>query len=151
MQSTAATPSAYIESLPEDRKAVIKELRKIIRKNLPDGFKEVMMYGMLGYVVPHSVYPNGYHVDPKLPLPFLSVASQKNFVAVYSAGLYANPQILKWFTAEYPAYSKNKLDMGKGCIRFKNMTQVPYKLIGELASKITVDEWIALYEKGLKK
>ena len=119
MTSKAATPEQYIKELPADRKEPITKLRETVLKNLPEGFKEVMSYGMLGYVVPHEIYPGGYHCDPKLPLPFASIASQKNFIAFYHMGVYANPELLKWFTSEYPKYSKTKLDMGKGCIRFK--------------------------------
>ena len=133
MQSKAATPQEYIDSLPEDRKNAMTELRKIILANLPKGFKEGMGYGMLGYVVPHSLYPAGYHCDPKLPLPFMSVASQKNFIAVYHMGVYADQKLLKWFTDEFTKHSKTKLDMGKSCIRFKKPEQIPFKLMGELA------------------
>ena len=151
MQSTAKTPKEYVDSLPEDRKPVIAELRKVILKNLPKGFEEVMSYGMIGYVVPHSIYPPGYHCTPKLPLPFLNIASQKNFIAVYAMGVYCDKKILDWFVAEFPKHSKLKLDMGKSCIRFKKPDQIPFKLIGELATKMTVKEWIALYEKNFKK
>lgn len=151
MQSKASTPAKYIDSLPDDRKSAMTELRNVIRKNLPKGFSEVMSYGMLGYVVPHSKYPAGYHCDPKLPLPFLSIASQKNFVAVYHMGMYADKKLLDWFTAEYPKHSKTKLDMGKSCIRFKKPDQIPFKLIGELVSKMDADQWIEMYESNLKK
>ncbi len=151
MRSEAKTPEEYVASLPEERKAAVTELRKTILKNLPKGFKEVMAYGMLGYVVPHSKYPNGYHCDPKQPLPFINIASQKNFVAVYHMGIYADPKLLKWFTDEYPKHCKSKPDMGKACLRFKKLDQIPYKLIAELASKITPDKWIEIYEKALKR
>ena len=150
MQSTAKTPDEYIKSLPADRQEAISALRKAILKNLPEGFTEEMTYGMIGYVVPHTLYPAGYHVDPKLPLGLMAIASQKNFIAVYHAGVYSDPDLLKWFTAEYPKHVKTKLDMGKSCIRFKKIDQVPYKLIGELASKISVKDFIALYEKQLR-
>ena len=149
MQSKATNQEDYIQELPDDRKIVIEKIRKEIKKNLPKGFKEGMCYGMLGYVVPLSTYPNGYHCDPSLPLMFLSLASQKGFVALYHMGIYCDPKLLKWFTDEYPKYCKTKLDMGKSCIRFKKMEDIPYKLIGELCSKMTVDDWIQLYEKGL--
>ena len=151
MQYKAESPQAYISQLPEERKAVILEIRKNILENLPEGFEEQISYGMLGYVVPHSLYPAGYHVDPKLPLPFINLASQKNFVALYHSGLYADPKLLDWFTTEYPKHCKRKLDMGKSCIRFKNMDDIPYTLIAELATKMTVDRWVALYEKNTKK
>jgi uncharacterized protein YdhG (YjbR/CyaY superfamily) len=151
VQSKAATPQEYIDSLPEDRKNAMNELRKVILANLPKGFKEGMGYGMLGYCVPHTLYPAGYHCDPKLPLPFMSVASQKSFIAVYHMGVYADPELLKWFTEEYAKHSKTKLDMGKSCIRFKKPEQIPFKLMGELASKMTVQQWIDRYESAFKK
>lgn len=151
MQSKATSPEQYINELPEDRKKVVGKLRKTILKNLPKGFEEQMGYGMLGYVVPHSIYPDGYHCDTSLPLPFMSVASQKNFVAVYHSGIYASKELFDWFVAEYPKHVKTKLDMGKSCIRFKNMEAMPYELIGELCTKMTVGDWIALYEKNIKK
>jgi uncharacterized protein YdhG (YjbR/CyaY superfamily) len=151
MKSTASSPKEYIESLPEERKEAIQELRKVILKNLPKGFEEVMSYGMLAYVVPQSLYPDGYHCDPKQALPFMSVASQKNFIAVHHLGIYGDKKLLDWFFNEYPKHSKAKLDMGKGCVRFKKMDQIPYKLIGELAAKLTPQEWIAKYEEVFKK
>jgi len=151
MQSKAVTVEQYIAELPDDRKKVISELRKQIKKNLPKGFKETMGYGMIGYVVPHSMYPDGYHCNPKDPLPFMNIASQKNFVAVYSMGIYSNPKLLKWFTDEYAKADVGKLDMGKSCIRFKKMDDIPYKLIGELMKKMTAKDWIAMYEKNYVK
>lgn len=151
MQIFTDTPDQYLAQLPDDRKEAINALRQTIQENLPAGFEETMSYGMIGYVVPHSLYPAGYHCDPKLPLPFLSIASQKNFVAVYHMGIYADPALLDWFTAEYAQRVKGKLDMGKSCIRFKKPHEIPVGLIGELASKMTVEDWIALYEKGLKR
>lgn len=150
MRSKAATVEEYIESLPEDRKTAMTTLRKEIKKNLPKGFTETMSYGMIGYVVPHSKYPAGYHCDPKLPLPFMNIASQKNFIAVYHMGIYSDPKLLKWFTDEYTKHSKAKLDMGKSCLRFKKPDQIPFKFIGELASKMTPDQWIERYEAVLK-
>jgi Domain of unknown function (DU1801) len=151
MKSVAATPEAYIESLPTDRKVAMTKLRKAILKSLPKGFAEGMYYGMLGFVVPHSFYPPGYHCDPKIPLPFISIASQKNFIALYHMGIYANPKLMQWFTSEFVKLSPLKLDMGKSCIRFKKPDQIPFDLIGELASKLTPKEWIAIYEKNMKR
>ena len=151
MQSKATTVEQYLAEVPADRQKAMLELRKVIKKNLPKGFKEGMGYGNMGYVVPHSKYPAGYHCDPKQPLPFMGFASQKNFIAVYHMGVYADPKLYKWFVDEYAKAGVGKLDMGKSCIRFKNPEKIPYKLIGELASKITPDEWIAIYEKALKK
>ena len=150
MRSEANTPDEYINSLPEDRKKVMTELRKAIKKNIDKKFAEGMGYGMMGYSVPHKIYPAGYHCDPKQPLPFMGIASQKNFIAVYHMGVYANKKLLDWFVKEFPKHSKSKLDMGKSCIRFKKMDDVPVKLIGELAAKMTAKEWIALYEKAFK-
>jgi uncharacterized protein YdhG (YjbR/CyaY superfamily) len=151
MQSKAADPEEYIASLPEERQKVIKELRKTILKNLPKGFEEGMGYGMLAYFVPHSCYPKGYHADPKSPLPFMNLASQKNFIAFYHMGLYGSPKLLKWFQEEYPKHAKHKLDMGKSCIRFKKIDDIPYKLIGELVTKISLEEWIKNYEANIKR
>ena len=151
MQSKAETPNEYIDSLPEDRKQAITELRKVISKNLPKGFTEQMIYGMIGYVIPHSIYPAGYHCDPKLPLSYMCIASQKNFIAVYNMGIYSDKKLMDWFVGEFPKHSKAKLDMGKSCIRFKKVDQIPYKLIGELASKMTPKQWIDLYESILKR
>lgn len=150
MQSKAVTPDEYMETLPDDRKAAMAELRKQIKKNLPKGFKEQISYGMLGYVVPHSIYPSGYHCDPSLPLPFLSIASQKNFIAVYHMGIYSDPKLLDWFVKEFPKHTSAKLDMGKSCLRFKKPDQIPFKLIGELAAKLTPEQWIDVYETQLK-
>lgn len=150
MTSTATTPSDYVASLPKERKEAVDKLRKIINKKIPKGFKEGMGYGMMGWSVPHSLYPDGYHCDSKLPLPFLGLASQKNFIAVYHMGIYADPKLLKWFTSEFPKHSKSKLDMGKSCLRFKKPEDIPFEFIGELATKMTPQEWIAIYEKQFK-
>jgi uncharacterized protein YdhG (YjbR/CyaY superfamily) len=150
MQSTATTVDEYITSLPDDRKEAITILRKEIKKNLPKGFEECMSYGMIGYVVPHSLYPDGYHCTPQLPLPFMNIASQKNFVSVYHMGVYSDTNLLDWFLAEYAKHVPKKIDMGKSCIRFKKMEDIPYKLFGELATKMTVKDWIDKYEKMYK-
>ncbi|MBI1222900.1 MAG: DUF1801 domain-containing protein [Bacteroidetes bacterium] len=150
MQYQAQTPDQYMAQIPEDRKEPMEKLRAAILENLPDGFEETMSYGMIGYVVPHSVYPPGYHCDPKLPLPFISIASQKNFIGFYHMGMYADPQLLNWFVEEYGKRVKGKLDMGKSCVRLKKMDQIPYELIAELSRKMTAQDWIALYEKNYK-
>lgn len=150
MQSKATTPEDYLLELPEDRKKSMLKLRNTIKNNIPKGFEEVMSYGMLGYVVPHSIYPDGYHCTPKLPLPFMNIASQKNFIAVYHMGIYGNKNLLDWFVDEYPKHTKAKLDMGKGCIRFKKIDDIPFELIGELTTKISVEDYIALYEQNWK-
>jgi len=150
MQYKAETPEEYIDQLPSDRKGPVAKLRSVILKNIPKGFEETIGYGMIGYVVPHSIYPDGYHCTPNLPLPFMNIASQKNFIAVYNMGIYSKKEVYDWFITEYPKHCKRKLDMGKSCIRFKYLDDIPYELIGELASKITVDEWISHYESVLK-
>lgn len=148
MKSEANTPEEYVESLPEDRRDVVSRLREVIKNNLPGGFEETMQYGMIGYVVPLSLYPRGYLDDPKQPLPFMHLASQKNHIAVYHMGLYGDEVLLNWFRDRYADVSAGKLDMGKSCLRFRNPANIPYDLIGELASRITVDEWIERYEEG---
>lgn len=150
MKSTAQTVNEYLDELPDERKTAFLKLRNSILNTLPKGFEEQMSYGMLGYVVPHSIYPNGYHCNPKLPLPFINIGSQKNFIALYHMGIYANPELLDWFTNEYPKHSSQKLDMGKGCIRFKKWNQIPFDLIAELAAKISVEDWIECYETQIK-
>ena len=147
----AENPEEYIAQIPADRKAVFQQLREVIIANLPPGFQEVISYGMLGYVVPHSIYPSGYHCDSKLPLPFLAIASQKNFIAIYHMGIYADETLLNWFLEEYPKHSNQKLDMGKSCIRFKKMEHIPIKLLADLAKKMTVEQWINLYESKFKR
>ncbi len=151
MQSKAATVDQYISELPEDRQKAIKELRKQVKKNIPKGFKEQMSYGMIGWVVPHSLYPPGYHCTPELPLPFMNIASQKNFIAVYHMGIYGDPKLLKWFNDEYTKAGFKKLDMGKSCMRFKKPEQIPFELIGKLAARITPEQWIERYEKAFIK
>lgn len=146
MQSNTSSVEEYINWVPASQREAIMRLRDIIRENIPTGFSEEMSYGMIGYVVPHSLYPKGYNCNPRLPLPFLNIAAQKNFIAVYHMGIYSNPELLNWFTNEFSKHSKKKPDMGKSCIRFKNPETIPYQLIGELAGKISVQEWIDTYE-----
>jgi uncharacterized protein YdhG (YjbR/CyaY superfamily) len=151
MQSKAATVEEYLNSLPEERQAAMRQLRAEILANLPEGFEEMMGYGMMGYAVPHSLYPSGYHCDPKQPLPFMGMASQKNAISVYHMGVYADPALLEWFVNEFPKHSDRKLDMGKSCIRFKKPEHIPFKLIGELSSRMTIKDWVTLYESKLKR
>lgn len=146
MHSNTASVEEYINLVPAAQREAIISLRKVIRENIPTGFAEEISYGMIGYVVPHSLYPKGYHCNPKLPLPFLNIAAQKNFIALYHMGLYSNPALLNWFTNEFLNHSKKKPDIGKSCIRFKNPETIPYQLIGELAKKMSVQEWIDTYE-----
>ena len=151
MQIPAKNPEEYISKVPEDRIPYFKKLRQTIINNIPKGFEECMNYGMIGYVVPKSTYPAGYHCDTSLPLPFVNIASQKNFIAVYHMGIYANPELLDWFVKEYPKHCKLKLDMGKSCIRFKKAEEIPFKLIAELMQKMTVENWIELYDENIKR
>ncbi len=144
------TVKQYIESLPEERQVVILTLMEVIRKNIPSGFQECINYGMIGYVVPHVLYPDGYHCDPSLPLPFINVASQKNHVGFYHMGIYSDDALLQWFKDEYAKVCKYKLDMGKSCIRFKKMDDIPFELLGELVKKITVKQWVETYERAVK-
>jgi uncharacterized protein YdhG (YjbR/CyaY superfamily) len=146
----ALTPDQYIELLPEERKEVIQKLRDVILSNLPPGFEEAISYGMIGYVVPKTTYPKGYHANPELPLPFISIASQKNHIAIYHMGLYSKDSLLEWFLQEYSQYSETKPDMGKSCLRFKKEKDIPFELIGRLAAKMTVHKWISIYEATLK-
>jgi len=147
----ASNPEEYISQLPEDRREVVERLRQTIKDNLPEGFEETIGYGMIGYVVPHRIYPSGYHVNPATPLPFMNLASQKNFVALYHMGIYANPEMLTWFQGEYPKHVPTKLDMGKGCIRFKNMINIPYALIAELCRRMSLEDYVQNYEFEVKK
>ncbi|MGJ8745873.1 DUF1801 domain-containing protein [Polaribacter sp.] len=151
MQYKATSPEEYIPQVPKERKSALQKLRKIIKENLPKGFEEGMQYGMIAYYVPHSIYPSGYHCNPTEPLPFMSFASQKNSVNLYHSGIYAIPEIHDWFVKEYPKHSSRKLDMGKSCIRFKKMDDIPFELIAELCKKITVEDWIKHYENNIKK
>ena len=150
MKSEAKTPEAYISALPAERLDAVRRLRKTIREHLPEGFEEIMNYGMIGYVVPHSLYPPGYHCDPKLPLPFLNLASQKNYIALYHMGLYSDPGMLDWFREAYAALEIGKLDMGKSCIRFKNPDRIPFELVGKLCTKMSPEDWIQRYEESVR-
>ena len=141
----------FIESLPEDRQQAIYTLRKTVLDNIPDGFEENFKSNMLHYTIPLTIYPDGYHCTKNTPLPFISIASQKNFIALYHMGIYADKNLYDWFIQEYPKYCKTKLDMGKSCIRFKKMEEIPYPLIAELMQKMTVEDWVGLYEKNFKK
>lgn len=151
MTSKATTVDQYINEAPDDRRAALQQLRTIILENLPEGFKEEISYGMIGYVVPHSIYPKGYHCTPELPLPFMSFASQKNSINFYHMGIYAKPELYDWFVAEYPKHSKQKLDIGKSCLRIKKPENIPFELIGELVKKMSTAEWIKTYEAAFNK
>jgi len=151
MQIKASNPEEYISKIPKERIPFFNKLRQTVLNNIPKGFEEQMSYGMIGYVVPKSIYPDGYHCDTKLPLPFTNIASQKNFIALYHSGIYANREIHDWWVAEYPKHCKYKLDMGKSCVRFKKPEDIPFDLIAELMQKLTVQDWIDLYEKNVKR
>jgi len=151
MSNVVTTVEGYIKQVPEDRRAAFEQLRQAILNHLPKGFVETISYGMIGYVVPHTTYPAGYHCSPKLPLPFINLANQKNFIALYHMGIYADPELLDWFVTAYPSHSKTKLDMGKSCLRFKKMDQIPFDLIGQLCQKMSPQDWIARYEANYKR
>ena len=151
MTYEANTPEEYIAQIPDERKQPIEKLRTVIKQNLPEGFEEGILYKMIGFYVPLSSYPNGYHCQPGTPLPFINIASQKNSINLYHSGIYAKKELHDWFVAEYPKHCKRKLDMGKSCIRFKKIEEIPYDLIAELCSKMTVKEWITIYENATQK
>jgi hypothetical protein len=151
MKHAAATPEAYLDQVPENRREAFCHLREVILANLPKGFREGINYGMIAYFVPHELYRAGYHCDPKQPLPFMQIASQKNYIAIYHLGLYADADLMDWFTEAYSRTGKSGLDMGKSCIRFKKPEDIPFELIGELAGKLSVEDWIYLYEERLKR
>lgn len=151
MKATGTTVAEILSSLPEDRAVPFNKLHDVIVRNLPEGFEAAISYGGLGYVIPHTLYPAGYHCKPAEPLPFAGIASQKHSINFYHMGIYSDPALLEWFVSEYPKYSKQKLDMGKSCVRFKKMEEIPYQLIGELMQKMSAQQWIDLYESQLKK
>lgn len=151
MEVIIETPAQYLEQLQPEKREVLQQLREVISENLPDGFMEAMSYGSIGYVVPHSLYPPGYHCKPNEPLPFISIASQKHSVTIHHMGLYADTSLAEWFGTEYPNYSSSKIDMGKGSIRFKKLDQIPFELIGKLAAKLNPRAWIEMYEAKLKR
>lgn len=151
MQYKANSPEDYIGQLPEERKAPMTKLHNLIKDNMPKGLESGMSYGMPAYFVPKSIYPPGYHCKPFPPLPFINIASQKNFIALYHLGLYAKKELHDWFVSEYPKHSKYKLDMGKSCVRFKKVDDIPYDLIEELLGKMTIEEWIEIYETAVKR
>lgn len=151
MKAEGKTVEEILINLPEDRVEPFNKLHDVIVKNLPNGFEAAISYGGLGYVIPHSLYPTGYHCKPSEPLPFAGLASQKNSINFYHMGIYSDPKLLNWFVTEYPKHTKQKLDMGKSCIRFKKFDDIPYQLIGELMKKMSANDWINIYEKNLKK
>lgn len=140
------TPADYIAQLPTDRQKIVEAIANTLSENLPSGFEQVMSYGMIGFVVPHSIFPDGYHCNPKLPLPFINIGSTKTHIAIHHMGLYGSSELLAWFQSEWPKYSSKKLDMGKACVRFKKAEDVPLHLIAELAKKMTVNDWVQTYQ-----
>jgi hypothetical protein len=146
MKVSVNSVEEYIVNVPDNYREAVIKLREIVLANLPSGFVEMINYGMIGYVVPHDIYPDGYHCDPKLPLPFMNIASQKNFISFYHMGLYASKEHYNWFLEEYSKVSAKKIDMGKSCIRFKRTEDIPFELLGRLIKKMTVADWIKLYE-----
>ena len=151
MSTKPTTVEEYMSTVPEERKVAFQKLRKTILDNLPKGFHEELSYGMIGYVIPHSIYPDGYHCNPKLPLPFANIANQKNFIAFYHMGMYGSKELYDWFVAEYPKHCKYKLDMGKSCVRFKKVDDIPFELIGQVMQKMNLEEWVSMYEMNMKR
>ena len=151
MKANGTTVMDILSNIPSERAEHFNQLHDVIVKNLPNGFEAGISYGGLGYVIPHTLYPAGYHCKPIEPLPFAGISSQKNSINFYHMGMYSDPLLYEWFVTEYPKHSKQKLDIGKSCVRFKNLDEIPYKLIGELMRKMSAQEWINLYESKLKK
>jgi hypothetical protein len=145
MTSKAKTVKEYLASLPEGRRAAISAVRKVILEHLPNGYEEGMQYGMIGYYVPHTIYPAGYHCDPEQPLPFASLASQKNHMSVNLMCIYGDGQHRKWFESTYKASGK-KLDMGQCCVRFKTLEDLPLDVIGKAIARVPVARYVAGYE-----
>src|SRR5688572_28768672 len=140
MPKPPSTPDGSVDRLSEPAKTVVSQLRRLLRQNLPKGFEEVMSYGMIGNVVPHPLYPAGYHCNPKLPLPFINLAAQKNYVSLYHMGLVEGP-LLDWFKERWQAATPAKLDLGKSCLRLRDPARIPFDLIAELAKKMTPKQW----------
>jgi hypothetical protein len=145
-----ASVAPYFDELDEERRAVLLRLRAVIAEVIPDGFEEMLNDGFPSWVVPHSLYPPGYHVDPELPLPFLAIAAQQRHIGVYHMGIHSAPELLAWFEGEYPKHMSTKLNMGKSCIRFSYAKPLPYDLIAELCSKMTAQDWIEGYERAVQ-
>lgn len=149
MKSTAATVEQYLAELPPVRREALEAVRAVILKNLPKGYEEGMQYGMIGYFVPHSVYPPGYHCDPTQPLPFASLASQKNYMSLYLMCIYGDPEHEAWFRQAWAETGK-KLDMGKSCVRFKKLEDLPLNLIGRAVKRVPAKKFIAHYESAIQ-
>ena len=149
MKSQAKTVKEYLAGLPEERRRTVAAVRDVIRKNLPEGYEEGMQYGMIGYYIPHSIFPEGYHCDPAQPLPYACLASQKNHMALYLMCVYGDQGTRAWFEKAYRATGK-KLDMGQSCVRFKKLEDLPLEVIGQAVAKIPLDKYLARY-KELRK
>lgn len=145
------TVQEYIDQIPQEKRTNLDIVYKAVQSTIPKGFEETLNYNMIGFVVPHSIYPKGYHCDPKLPLPFINVAAQKSHVALYHLGVYAFPEVLKWFTDEYEKATGKNPRMGKSCIRFTYKEEIPTKVIQSLCKKISAQQWIDKYEVSIKK
>ena len=141
----------YIDRVESKWKDSFITLKEVMDQHIPSGFELEMQYDMPSYVVPLATYPDGYHCKKDTPLPFISIAAQKKHIAVYHMGIYADPELLTWFQEEYPNHMDTKLNMGKSCIRFTNPSKIPFQLIGELVSKLTVEDWIEMYVGELTK
>lgn len=146
VKNSATTVEEYLQGLPADRRVAVSAVRKSILASLPEGYVECISYGMIGYVVPHSLYPAGYHCNPKLPLPYACVGSQKNHMALHLMTVYGDPAMEKWFRKAWTDTGK-KLDMGKACVRFKKLEDVPLDVIGQVIARVTVKNYIARVEK----
>lgn len=151
MISSAMSVEAYIEALPTERREAFEKLLQVIRANIPPGFEMTLQYGMVSFVVPHRLYPAGYHCKPSDPLPFASIANQKQGIHFYHMGLYGRQDLLRWFQEEFSAHTARKPDMGKSCVRFRGGKDIPYALIGKLMQKISVQEYISMYEAARNK
>lgn len=149
MTSKAKTVKEYLASLPEDRRAAIAAVREVILNHLPKGYEEGMQYGMIGYYVPHSVFPAGYHCDPKQPLPFASLAAQKNHMALYLMCIYGDAKLRRWFESACEGSGK-KLDMGQCCVRFKKLEDLPLDVVGKTIARVPVADYVARYEQTLQ-
>lgn len=151
MKAVGDTVEDILNNQAPDRAPFFRKLHEVIVQNLPKGFEAAISYGGLGYVVPHTLYPAGYHCKTTEPLPFAGLASQKNSINFYHMGIYSDPKLYDWFVGEFPKHTKQKLDMGKSCIRFKKMDDIPYALVGALMQKMSVEEWVTIYETKLKR
>jgi hypothetical protein len=150
MARTAQTVDAYLDSLPKERSHALRAVRRVILENLPAGYEEHMQYGMITYVVPHSLYPAGYHCNPEQPLPYASLGSQKNHMALYLMSVYGDPALDQWFRGAWQASGK-RLDMGKSCVRFRTLEDLPLEVIGQVIARVSAKKYVARVEAALQK